>query len=109
MIELIKYFRILFLSKNLSRERLKDFTEAHILALTAHNPGGIFTTILTNVTTAYNNYYGDLSSEMVNLAVQEGKTVAMNASRVALEKQLSDNEGLIAYTYRNNLDKYELF
>ena len=83
MIELVKYFRILFLSVRISRERLKDFTESHILSLTAHNPGGIFTTILTNVTAAYNNYYGDLSSEAVNLAVQEGKTIAMKASRVS--------------------------
>ncbi len=109
MIELIKYFRILFLSAKISRERLKDFTEHHILSLTAHNPGGIFTAILTAVTTAYNNYYGDLSSEMVNLAVQEGTTIAMNESRVTLEKQLSDNEKLVAYTYRNDRNTYEEF
>ncbi len=109
MIELMKYFRILFLSSKISRERLKDFTESHILNLTAHNPGGIFTAILTAVTTAYNNYYGDLSSEAVNLAVQEGKTIAMNESRVALEKQLSDNEKLVAYTYRNDKNTYEEF
>lgn len=109
MIELLKYFRILFLSSKISRERLKDFTENHILNLTAHNPGGIFTAILTAVTTAYNNYYGDMSSEAVNLAVQEGTTVAMNESRKALENQLSDNEKLVAYTYRNNKNTYEEF
>lgn len=109
MIELAKYFRILFMSVRISRERLKDFTESHILRLTANNPGGIFTTILTAVTAAYNNYYGDLSSESVNLAVQEGKTIAMNASRVALEKILSDNENLVAYTYRNTPETYEEF
>ena len=109
MIELIKYFRILFLSRNISRERLKAFTEAHILSLAAHNPGGIFTTILNDVTTAYNNYYGDFSSEAVNLAVQESRTIAMNESRMALEKNLSDNEKLVAYTYRDDRPKYELF
>ncbi len=36
MIELMKYFRVRFLSVRLSREQLKDFTEAHILSLTAH-------------------------------------------------------------------------
>lgn len=106
MIELIKYFRILFLSERLSRERLKDFTEDHIQRLNASNPGGIFTAILTAVTTAYNNYFGDLSSESLNIAVQKGKTQAMNESRTALLKNLSDNEKLIAFTYRSNQPVY---
>jgi len=109
MIELVKYFRILFLSKNISRERLKDFCESHILRLTANNPGGIFTPILTAITGLYNAYYGDLSSESMNLAVQEGKTIAMNNSRMALEKNISDNEGLISYTYRDAPGTYEEF
>jgi len=109
MLEIIKYFRILFTHKNISRERLKDFCEDHIARLNANNPGGIFTTILTQITAAYNNYYGDLSSESVNLAVKEGKTVAMKNSRAALVQQLSDNEKLVAFTYRINKDKYEEF
>jgi hypothetical protein len=109
MIELIKYFSILFMSPKISRERLKDFTESHIARLTANNPAGVFTTILTNITTAYNSYFGDLSSESVNLAVQEGKTIAMNESRIALEKNITENEKLIAYTYRNNAPFYEEF
>jgi hypothetical protein len=109
MIELVKYFRILFLSAKLSRDRLKDFTEDHIQRLTANNPGGIFTTILTAITSAYNSYFGDLASEELNLVVQKGMTTAMNESRTALEKQLSDNEGLVAYIYRNNKAMYELF
>jgi hypothetical protein len=109
MIEIIKYFRILFMSPKISRERLKDFTESHIQRLTANNPGGIFTVILTNIAVAYTNYFGDLSSEAVNLAVQEGKTIAMQASRTALEKNISDNEKLIAYTYRNAPETYEEF
>ena len=109
MIELAKYFRIMFMSVRISRERLKDFTESHIARLTANNPGGIFTTILMNIMAAYNNYFGDLSSESVNLAVQEGKTIAMESSKTALLKNISENEGLISYTYRNNPETYEEF
>jgi hypothetical protein len=109
MIELAKYFRILFMSPQISRERLKDFTESHIARLNANNPGGIFTTILTNITILYNIYFGDLSSERVNLAVQEGKTIAMESSKTALLNNISENEGLISYTYRNNPETYEEF
>lgn len=109
MLELVKFFRILFLSKELSRERLKEFTEDHIQRLTANNPDGIFTSILTTITTAYNNYFGDLANESLNIAVQKGKTTAMNESRTALEKLLSSNEKLVAYTYRNDKPTYEEF
>ncbi len=109
MIELAKYFRILFMSVRITDERLKDFCESHIQRLTANNPGGVFTTILNNITTAYNSFFGDMSSESLNLAVQEGKTIAMNASRIALEQNLSENEKLIAYTYRNAPETYEEF
>lgn len=109
MIELVRYFNILFMSPQISRERLKDFTESHIARLTANNPAGIFTTILMNITTAYNSYFGDLSSESLNLAVQEGKTIAMENSKLALLKNISENEGLISYTYRNNPETYEEF
>lgn len=109
MIELVKYFRILFLSKAISRERLKEFCEDHITRLNGNNPGGVFTVILTEITAAYNAFFGDLASESLNLAVQEGKTIAMNESRAVLEKNLSDNEKLVAFTYRNNAATYEEF
>lgn len=109
MIELVKYFRILFLSAKLSRERFKAFCEDHIQRLNANNPGGIFTGILTAVTNLYNAYFGDMASESLNKAVAEGKTIAMNESREALEKHISEMEKLIAYTYRNNNDTYQEF
>ncbi len=109
MLQFIRYFAILFLSPKISRSRLKSFAEDHILRLTANNPGGIFTSILTAVTTAYNAYFGDLSSETLNLTVQESKTIAMNESRVALEARLSDNNALVTYTYRNDESTYHLF
>jgi hypothetical protein len=109
MIQLIKYFRILFLSAQLSRERLKLFCEDHIQRLTGNNPGGIFTTILTDVTNAYAAYYGDLSNAAVLESVKQGKTVAMNASRDAVEKYISEGEKLIAYTYRTNPALYQEF
>ena len=109
MIELVKYFRILFLSAKISLERLKGFTEDHIQRLAGNNPGGIFTQILNDVTVAYNAYFGDLASESLNEAVKEGKTIGMKEARKALEKNISDNEGQVRYTYRDNDTFYEEF
>lgn len=109
MTKFFKYFRVLFLSPQLSYSALQDFTEDHIQRLIANNPGGIFTTILTAVTAAYNAYFGDLASKQLNEAVQENKTAALNESRVNLLKLLSDNEKLVKYTYRNDLPVYQDF
>ena len=108
MIELIKYFRILFLSPKLSIEVIQDFTEDHIQRLLANNPGGIFSTILANVTAAYNNFFGDASSKNLNEAVQKSLTTTMMQNRTDLEKYISDGEKLIKYTYRTNTAKYKL-
>jgi hypothetical protein len=109
MIQLFKYFRILFLSAQISRDVLKNFTENHIQRLTGNNPGGIFTTILANVTNAYNAYYGDYSSEVTNIAAREGLTDGVKSSRAALEKFISDTEKLVRYTYRDNETVYQQF
>ncbi len=109
MIELIKYFKILFLSTKLSNDRLKSFTQDHIQRLTENNPAGVFNTILAAITAAYTNYFGDVTSESQNQAVQEGKTIAKDESRQKLEQNISENEKLIAYTYRSNRSLYEEF
>jgi hypothetical protein len=109
MIELARYFRILFLSVRISRDRLRIFTEAHIQALTNNNPGGIFTAILTAVTNAYNAYFGDLASRSLNEAVKQAKTQARDISRENLQKNISENEALVKYTYRNTPDVYQEF
>src|SRR5437763_12329077 len=109
MIQLLKYFRILFLSVRINRDTLRQFTEAHIQALTNNNPGGIFTAILTAVTNAYTAYFGDLASRSVTEGVKQGKTQARNESREKLQKNISDNEALIKYTYRNTPSVYQEF
>lgn len=109
MIQLFRFFQVLFLSTRISRDVMKNFAEDHINRLTGHNPGGIFTTILTAVTAAYNAYFGDLASESVNEAVKKGKTKAMEESREALVALVVENEPLVKYTYRSNPSVYQEF
>ncbi len=109
MIQLFKYFSILFTNKNISRQLLKDFTADHIARLTTNNPGGIFATILTNITNAYNSYFGDLDAEALKVRLQEGKTIAMDNTHVALTTLISKNAGLISYKYGEGSEIYEQF
>lgn len=109
MIELVKYFRILFLSPKISRERLRDFCRDHLQRLTANNPGGVFTPIITALTTAYNAYNADLTAYLTKTAQKEGRTLDADNKRNALLKNISDNEKLVAFTYKDNMPVYEEF
>jgi len=109
MIDLAKYFRILFLSVRISRERLKLFGEVHIQRLATNNPGGIYTTLLTDTTNLYNLYAGDLADIATNEAAVEGKTIGMNSAKLALLQWLQISQENISYIYRNNRERYELF
>jgi len=109
MVQLFKYFAILFMNKNISRQLLKDFTADHIARLTTNNPGGIFATILTNITNAYNSYFGDLDAEALKQRLQEGKTIAMDNTHIALTALISKNAGLIAYKYGDGSEIYQQF
>ncbi len=109
MIDLIRYFKILFISLRVGRERLKNFTEDHIQRLNSVNPGGIFTTILTDVTNAYTAYFGDMADESLAQAVLEGKTVGQEAAMRALKLFISKAEGLISYTFGTDSEAYQEF
>ena len=78
MIELAKYFRILFLSGKISRERFKAFCEDHIARLNGNNPGGIFTAELTAVTALYNAYYGEKDFSSISNIIYEASKEMLN-------------------------------
>lgn len=109
MLDLIKFFQILFTSPKISRERLKLFAEDHLARLTANNPGGIFGTILASLTAAYTAFAGNLADKSTLEAVLKGLTTTMEEKKAAVLKFIQDAENLIAYTYRNNTAFYEEF
>lgn len=96
-----RYFRILFLTKNISRDNLKQFAEDHIQRLTVNNPGGIFTSLLVNVTNAYTSFFGDLSHTAIAGAVQKARTAGMSNSKDKAIQFIRDAHGLITYTFRD--------
>ena len=109
MIDLMKYFRILFLSPQISRLRLKAFADKHIVRLTTNNPGGIFDGILADMIAAYTAYFQDIQDiDIVNAALKSLNASTNNAQRALLEK-IRELEPYIKYTYRNDVAVYLLF
>lgn len=106
MTDLIKYFRILFMSPQISRERLRQFAESHIERLTVNNPGSIYGTILAAITTAYSNFAGNLVDAATLEASAKALTLAMNNAQKAVHDKIRELEPLIDYTYRSNRPMY---
>ncbi|MBK7149807.1 MAG: hypothetical protein IPH78_13595 [Bacteroidetes bacterium] len=106
MIDLIKYFRILFMSPQISRERLRQFAESHIQRLTVNNPGGIYGAILAAITTAYSNFAGNLVDAATLEASSKALTLAMNDAQKAVHDKIREFEPLLDYTYRANRPVY---
>lgn len=106
MIDLIKYFRILFTSPQISRERLRQFAESHIQRLMVNNPGGIYGAILAAITNAYSNFAGNLVDAATLEASAKALTLAMNDAQKAVHDKIRELEPLIDYTYRANRPVY---
>lgn len=109
MLNIIRLTNNIFDDKNLSEANLQVFAEKHIVALTNDNPGGIYTTILADVTLAYNAFYGSVSNEAFKKTISEGNTINMNNALKAAMDRIIKVEGLVQYVYGENSSQYEAF
>lgn len=109
MLNIIRLTNNIFDDKNLSEANLQVFAEKHIVALTNDNPGGIYTTILSDVTLAYTAFFGSVSNEAYKKSVSEGNTINMNNALKAAMDRIIKTEGLVKYAFGENSSEYEAF
>jgi hypothetical protein len=77
--------------------------------MAAKNGGGAFTTMITDTTTAYNNYFGSINDEDVKFAVQQGLTIAMNNTVENFKKAVSQKEGIVRGNFGKDSPEYQEF
>ena len=106
MINLITLFRNHFGAKSISDDKLKVFSEDHIQRLTANNEGGVFTTLITETTTAHNQYFGQISSEATSRALQKSHTKMVDDIMVSFKDEVSRREGLIKSLFGKDSSNY---
>jgi len=109
MINMETFFKNHFNTKEISDENLRKFAEIHLQRMAAKNGGGAFTTMITDTTTAYNNYFGSISDEDTKFAVQQGLTIAVNNSVENFKKAASQKEGLVRATFGKDSPQYQEF
>jgi len=109
MLNLINFFRILFNTSRISDLNLRKFCEDNLQRMIANNPGGIYTILITDTTTAYNGYYGAITDEDARTAIKEGSTIAMNNAMKDFQDNVSQQEGIIRGTYGKTSPIYQEF
>ena len=109
MMNMETFFKNHFNTKEISDENLRKFAEIHLQRMSAKNGGGEFTTMITDTTTAYNNYFGSISDEDTKFAVQQGLTIAVNNSMENFKKAVSQKEGLVRATFGKDAPQYQEF
>ena len=103
------FFKNHFNTKEISDENLRKFAEIHLQRMSAKNGGGAFTTMITDTTTAYTNYFGSINDEDTKFAVQQGLTIAMNNAVENFKKAVSQKEGLVRATFGKDAPEYQEF
>lgn len=109
MIDLTIFFKIIFDTIRISYGKLRNFSEDHVNRLAANNPGGIYNAILTDISSAYTNYFGALSDEATKKAVKEGATVIMNLAFDNFIAWVRQQHGTILGTFGENSSQMQEF
>jgi len=109
MINMETFFKNHFNTSKISDENLRKFAEIHLQRMAAKNGGGAFTTMITDTTTAYTNYFGSITDEDTKFAVQQGLTIAMNTAVENFKKAVSQKEGLVRATFGKDAPQYQEF
>jgi len=109
MINMETFFKNHFNTDRISDENLRKFAEIHLQRMSAKNGGGEFTTMITDTTTAYNNYFGSINDEDTKFAVQQGLTIAVNNAVENFKKAVSQKEGLVRATFGKESPQYQEF
>jgi len=72
------FYTDLFDRENIIDSRFQVFLRNLIASLTANNPAGVFTTLITNITADYNTYFGNFETKGVNIAERKGSTSSLD-------------------------------
>lgn len=78
MLSLDRFFKNPFDDDDISETELKAFTEDHLGRLTAANHSGEFDGRITDTTAAYTAFFGDVTGDKLQSALQKAATQTMN-------------------------------
>ncbi|HCY77063.1 MAG TPA: hypothetical protein DHV28_14165 [Ignavibacteriales bacterium] len=109
MMDLRKFFKNHFDTKEISDDNMKKFAEVHLERLSANNGTAQFTAMITDTTNAYTAYYGSITNEDTKFAIQQGLTITMNNIVENFKNFVSKKEGTIRGQFGDKSAEYQEF
>ena len=109
MMNLRNYFRIAFSDTKISDEKLAKFTDTHIQRLAANNTDGRYSHMMEETTSAYEAYFGAITAEDTQFAVQQSYTKSMQAVFEEFKKTVSQKEGAVRSIWNTDSPVYQEF
>ena len=101
--------RNIFRRKRITKTRLRVFGQNHIETLNGKNDAGQFDTIITETTDVYIKFFGKLTGEASDLAIQKAKTQIVDTIMMQFEKKVRRDYPLITSKYFNDTPEYTEF
>lgn len=106
-----RYTDDLFDDQRLPDYKLRGFAQDHLLRLVipANNPGGIYTTIITDTTSKFNAFFGSMDSEASKEAFSEGLSLNMENAKATAISEIIRFEGLVIFQFGKTSAAYQAF
>ena len=109
MMNLRNYFRVAFSDTKIGDEKLAKFTDTHIQRLAANNTDGRYSRMMEETTSAYEAYFGAITAEDTQFAVQQSYTKSMQAVFEEFKKTVSQKEGAVRSIWNTDSPVYQEF
>lgn len=109
MLNLNILFKNHFSSRLISDNSIRKFAEVHLQRLSSNNGGGEFTQIITDTQHAFNSYFGSMSDEDQNYAIQQGLTISVTKVLKEFKLFISSSEGLVRAQFGKKSAEYQEF
>ena len=109
MLNLNILFKNHFSSRLISDNSIRKFAEVNLQRLSSNNSGGEFTQIITDTQHAFNSYFGSMSDEDQNYAIQQGLTISVTKVLNEFKQFISSSEGLVRAQFGKKSAEYQEF
>ena len=109
MLNLNILFKNHFSSRLISDNSIRKFAEVHLQRLSANNSGGEFTQTITDTQNVFDSYFGSMSDEDQNYAIQQGLTISVTKVLKEFKLFISSSEGLVRAQFGKKSAEYQEF
>jgi len=109
MIDLRRFFEVIFDTPEISDDKMRSFSEDHIGRIAANNTANQYDTMLNDTEAAHTANFGAIDSEATLFALQQSRTVSANNAMDAFKKAVSQQEGAVRSKFNKDTPEYQEF